>query len=76
MVVVVVVVVGGGSGGSGSGSGSGSGGSSSSSSSSSSSKKGQPLVLRGYGHPRAELATHWFHHSSARGFPCHNMSLS
>ena len=22
----------------------------------------------------AELATHWFHHPSARGFPCHNNS--
>ena len=30
----------------------------------------------GYGgpYPRAELATHWSHHPSARGFPSHNHS--
>ena len=33
-----------------------------------------PRPTRAY--PRAELATDWFHHSSARGFPCHNISLS
>ena len=31
-------------------------------------------VWPGGPYPRAELATHWFHHPSARGFPCHNNS--
>ena len=31
-------------------------------------------VWPGRPYPRAELATHWFHYPSARGFPCHNNS--